>query len=397
MTPVLPVNRDLRSVGEVVVIGAGIVGAACAEALARRGADVTLIERYHPTSGASGACEGNIILSDKEPGPELDLGRAARVAYDALAARLPIDCDIERRGSLMVTTESKRAEPIAAYVRQLVHEGVEARLLTGGETRELEPSLSSNVVAGAFFPDGLHVWPMKVVMGLILAAQTLGATLVTNTEVEAIEVERGAVTGVRTSRGCMKCSAVVVAAGVASLSLLGGCGLEMPLRSRKGQIVVTAPYPGLITHNVLDANYMDTVHSDTDSLQVSSVLEMTRRGNMLIGSSRDVNDIDPAARLTVTGRLIERALMLIPALARVLAIRTYAGFRPYLPDARPAIGRTRAVSGLIVATGHEGSGILLGPVTGELVADVYFHRRARVDLAAFDPDRFARAGFSEAS
>jgi glycine/D-amino acid oxidase-like deaminating enzyme len=162
----------------------------------------------------------------------------------------------------------------------------------------------------------------------------------------------------------------------------------LPLFGRKGQIVVTDPRPGLIRRKLFDAGYADTVHSATASLQISTVLETTRRGNVLIGSSRSAEDRDRAARLSVSAAMIAQAVKFVPALRDVRVIRTYAGFRPFLPDSLPAIGRTQRLDGLILATGHEGSGIILGPITGELVAEIYANKTPRVDLTAFDPDRF---------
>jgi D-hydroxyproline dehydrogenase subunit beta len=379
---------ELPASCDVAVVGGGIVGAACTEALSRLGVDVALIERGQLTSGCSGACEGDVLLSDKEPGPELDLGKAGQALYDELAARLPIDIEIEHKGALILNLTADGAAGTAAYVERMQAAGVQARAITGDEARELEPALSPDVAGGAFFPADLQVWPMKVVIGLALAAQTEGARIVCNTSVEGIEIAAGRVTGIRTSRGSVICQAVVMAAGAAGSTLLAGCGVDLPLGARKGQIVVTEPRPGLIRRKIFDAGYTDTVHSVTASLQVSTVLETTHRGNVLIGSSRDATDPDSEARLAVSAAMIRHAVAFVPALAGLRAIRTYAGFRPYLPDSLPAIGKTGRLDGLLLAVGHEGSGINMGPITGELIAELYAGKTPRVDLTAFDPDRF---------
>lgn len=385
-------DDDLPRSCEVVVIGGGIVGAACADALARAGAEIVLIEQRQLASGASGACEGDVLLSDKEPGAELELGRLGQAIYDELEERLATDIHVERKGALVLHREGVDVAAVTAYVDRMRAAGVKAEVVNSKEVRHLEPALSSDVVVGAFFPDDLQVWPMKVVIGLALSAALAGAKIVSGTRVDEITITNDSVTGVRTSRGPVSCNAVVMAAGVGSIPLLKQCGVHLPLEGRKGQIVVTEPRPGLIRRKLFDGSYAGTVHSTRSGLQISTVLETTHRGNVLIGSSRDRSDLDDRARISVSAAMVKQAIKFVPELRHLGVIRTYAGFRPYLPDALPAIGRTTAVSGLILATGHEGSGINTGPVTGELVARIYTGKPLDIDLAAFNPDRFSEVG-----
>lgn len=372
-------------------MGAGIVGAACTEALAREGADVLLLERATPAAGASGACEGNVMLADKQPGPELELSRLALDAYEQLVLRLDDDIELERKGALLVDASAEEHAATAGLVARMRAAGVEAQLLDSGGLRELEPVLADGLEGGAFFPGDLQVWPMKVVLALLRAAGRHGARLRFGTTVEAIAARDGRVVGVRADGGRVACDVVVVAAGAASGALLAGCGIDLPLQARKGQIVVTEPAAGFLHRKVLASGYAATVHAASDGPQVAAVLETTQRGNVLVGSSRIDNDASSGVDSEVTAAVLRAALRLAPGLANLSVIRTYAGVRPALPDALPAIGRSTKVAGVVVATGHEGAGICHGPVTGALVADLILERSPPLDLTPFNPERFTRA------
>jgi glycine/D-amino acid oxidase-like deaminating enzyme len=365
------------------------VGAACAEALAREGVDVLLLERKVPAAGASGACEGNVLLADKRPGPELELSRLALAAYEATFERLDDDLELERKGALLLDASAEEHAATAALVEAMASAGVEAELLDGAALRSLEPALADGLPGGALFPGDLQVWPMKVVFALLREARRLGARTRFGSRAEAIVASEGVLEGVRVDDRPVACDVVVVAAGIESAALLASCGIALPLSGRKGQIAVTEPAPGFLRHKVIASGYAATVHAAAAGPQVATVLETTRRGNVLVGSSRVEEDRSSNVDPSVTGAMLRAARRLAPGLADLGLLRTYAGTRPALPDALPAIGRAKDVPEVIVATGHEGAGICHGPVTGALVADLVMGRRPPLDLAPFDPGRFA--------
>ena len=185
---------------------------------------------------------------------------------------------------------------------------------------------------------------------------------------------------------------VVIAAGAWSAALAASAGLQLPLEPRKGQLVrLAAATPGLVRHKVVDASYLLSVASPDAALQLSTVVETTWEGDVLVGSSRERRGFDSAVDPALSEALVARAARLFPRLAQLPVAAAWAGLRPWLPDHLPAIGPSALVGGLWLATGHEGAGVALGPVTGRLVAQLYAGEDPVVDPAPFDPDRFSRA------
>ena len=185
----------------------------------------------------------------------------------------------------------------------------------------------------------------------------------------------------------LRADAVVLAAGPWSAELARTAGLHLPLEPRKGQLVRLSGRLD-IRHKVVDGGYLAAVAAADAELQISTVIETTLDGHVLVGSSRERKGFDTSVDPAVSARLLEEAARLVPAV-RSLAIDTaWAGLRPWLPDGLPAIGRSR--TGIWVATGHEGAGVGLGPITGELIAAAISGERLPLDLTPFDPDRFAQ-------
>jgi D-hydroxyproline dehydrogenase subunit beta len=372
----------------VAVVGAGIVGVATAWELAARGVDVALLDRGDVAGATTGLGEGNVLCSDKDVGPELELTIAGLAVYDELEERLGEAARIRRKGALVVhpLAETWDAEP--ARLERLRAAGVEGRLVEAAEVPELEPRLTGALRGASFFPRDVQCDPRAIARGL---AGEL-ARVETGVEVTALEVEGGRVTGLRTSAGALACRAVVVACGPWSRALAEAAGVALPLEPRKGQLVrleAAERDERFIRHKVVDASYLASVVSAAAGLQVTTVLETTWEGDVLVGSSRERRGFDLSVDEAVSAAMLGRAASLMPALAGLERAAAWAGLRPWLPDHLPAIGPSRAAEGLWLATGHEGSGVALGPVTGRLVAELYAGEPPVVDPAPFAPDRFA--------
>jgi glycine/D-amino acid oxidase-like deaminating enzyme len=404
-------------VSDVVVVGAGIVGAAVARELAVRGVAVTLLDRGAVSSGTTGVGEGNVLCSDKDAGPELALARAGLTVYGELAERLGEEARIRRKGALIVhpDEETWAAEP-ARLERVAIPN---ARLVAADEVRRLEPELTGPIHGASLFPDDLQCDPRAIARALAREATQAGATIREGCAVEAIVVAAGGeprvvgggeprvvgdgeprvvgggeprvVGGVIAGGERIAARAVVIAAGPWSAALAASAGLPLPLEPRKGQLVrLTAPAPGLIRHKVVDGSYLASVTSVDAGLEVSTVVETTYDGDVLVGSSRERRGFDTSVDAAVTDAMVRRAARLFPRLPQLPRAASWAGLRPWLPDHAPAIGPSRAVQGLWLATGHEGAGVALGPVTGRLVAQLYAGEPPVVDPAPYDPDRFSR-------
>jgi glycine/D-amino acid oxidase-like deaminating enzyme len=376
-------------VTDVAVVGAGIVGTAVARELAVRGLAVTLVDRAGISEGTTGRGEGNVLCSDKEAGPELELTMHALDLFDELEARLGDEARIMRKGALIVHPEAATWAAEPARLERLRAAGVEGELLGPDEVRELEPALDGPLHGASRFPRDLQCDPARIARALAREAAEAGAELRTGCAVERIDVRDGRVRGLETAEGPIAAGAVVLAAGPWSAGLAEPAGLVLPLAPRKGQLVrLRAPGRDLVRHKVVDGSYLGSVLSDDAGLQLSTVVETTWDGDVLVGSSRERRGFDLTVDPALSDSMVARAARLFSALPGLERAAEWAGLRPWLPDHRPAIGPSAAVPGLWVATGHEGAGVALGPVTGRVIAQAYCGEPVLVDLSPFSPDRF---------
>ena len=374
------------------MVGAGIVGASTTCELTRRGARVCLLDSGVVSGGTTGLGEGNVLCSDKDAGPELELCIRGLAMYDELDALLGAEARIRRKGALIVHTGERTwaAEPDRA--ERLHAAGVEATLLDAAAVRAHEPELEGPVHGALLVPGDLQCDPRRITRALARHAARAGATVREHAPVSALSLEGGAVTGVRLRGGEeLRAPAVVVAAGPWSRDLVESTGLPLPLEPRKGQLVelaLPAADERFLRHKVVDASYLVSVASGATARELSTVVETTFNGSVVLGSSRERCGFDATVDPELVGAMIARGARLVPALAALEVSSTWVGFRPWLPDHLPAIGPSRRVPGLWLGSGHEGSGIALGPITGRLLAAAMRGEPPVVALAPFDPDRF---------
>ncbi|WP_230194183.1 NAD(P)/FAD-dependent oxidoreductase [Streptomyces coriariae] len=377
-----------RPSGDVVVVGAGMVGAACALYAARAGLDVILVDRGPVAGGTTGAGEGNILVSDKEPGPELQLALLSARLWGELAQELGPAVEYEPKGGLVVASTPASLTALTGLAAGQRAAGVSAVHVRADQLHELEPHLARGLAGGVLYPQDAQVMPTLAAAHLVRAS---GARLQTGRTVIRVLLDAaGAVRGVRTDRGDILAPAVVNAAGTWGSEVAALAGVRLPVLPRRGFVLVTEPLPRRVRHKVYAADYVADVASDSAALQTSPVVEGTAAGPVLIGASRERVGFDRSFSLPVVRALAAGATRLFPFLEHVRAMRTYLGFRPYLPDHLPAVGPDPRVPGLFHACGHEGAGIGLATGTGHLIAQTLTGRRPELDLAPFRPDRFDR-------
>lgn len=380
------------STAEVVVIGAGIVGASVCRELAVRGVETCLLDRGPIAGGTTGLGEGNILCADKEPGPELELARHGQWLYHELEERLGGAIGLRRRGALVIYPTDPEMQAGAAHAARMAAAGVTVQVIDGVELRELEPELAGDLAGAAFFPEDMQCDAASVAREMAREASAAGARILTGAGTARIVVESGRVTRVESDRAWISCDAAVVATGAWSAALADSAGLSLPVAPRKGQLLMTEPAAMAVRYKLLDGSYTATVSAAAADLQLATVLETTVEGNLLVGSSRELRGFDTTVDPDVSAAIFRRAMRLLPGLADVRVTRAWAGLRPFLPDHRPAIGQSTLVGGLWAATGHEGAGVGLGPITGRLIAQAYCGDATAVDLAPFAVDRFAGVG-----
>ncbi|MEY9942525.1 NAD(P)/FAD-dependent oxidoreductase [Streptacidiphilus sp. MAP5-3] len=373
---------------DVVVIGAGIIGAACADALTSDPAvRVAVVDRGPVSGGTTGAGEGNLLVSDKLPGPELDLALAGIRLWRELAEQLGAQAlEYEPKGGLVVASEAQALGALRELAEGQRKAGVAAEWVPAERLGELEPQLAPDLAGGIHYPQDAQVQPARAAASLLRRARDTGRVdLLTRTDV--IGLDRGRVLTDR--HGTLHCDTVVNAAGTWGGEVAALAGSTLPVRPRRGFVLVTEPLPPLVRHKVYAADYVADVASGSADLQSSAVVEGTAAGPVLIGATRERVGFDRRLSVPALARLAAQATALFPALASVRAIRAYRGFRPYLPDHLPAIGRDAVRSWLFHACGHEGAGVGLAPATGLLIAQLVRGERPFLDPAPFDPARFA--------
>jgi glycine/D-amino acid oxidase-like deaminating enzyme len=334
---------------DAIVVGAGICGASAAHFLAERGVDVLVLDRAGIAQGTTGRGEGNVLVCDKRPGPVRDLALRGRGLWELLGQRFPA-ARVTRKGALVLDhpdgSDASTLEPAVAPGTRALLEPGDLQVDPAGATRALLSDIRVRVRVGA------------QVAGVAGGAVTLS-------------------TGERLS-----CEHVIVATGPWARELTG-----LPVEPRKGQLVALAAPPGTIVHKLIEKAYIDTVEDTDGGLSIATVIEQTLDGDeILVGSSRERVGFDDTVNPDVSRALIDRAARFVPALRDLPIRRSWCGWRPWLPDRRPAVGPLSP--GVWASAGHEGSGVCLGPISGLLLAQLICGQPPVADPAPFDPRRF---------
>ena len=375
---------------DVVVVGAGIVGAAVARELAVRGVAVTLLDRGAVSSGTTGLGEGNVLCSDKDAGPELELARAglARLRRARGAPRRrredPPQGRADRAPGRARPGQAERGASWSGWRSRGRGSSTRTRL------RELEPELSGRPVRREPVPRRPAVRSARDHPCARRARRRTPAPRSARAA-RSMRSSLRAVCGWRAARA-VAARAVVLAAGPWSAPLAAArrprCCRSS--RARASSCGSRRPSPGFLRHKVVDGSYLLSVTSAERGRQVSTVVETTWDGDVLVGSSRERcgfdTSVDPARQRRADRP--GRAPVPAPCAARARSARGSASARGCPTTCRRSARRAQ-VPGLWLATGHEGAGVALGPVTGRLVAQLYAGEPPVVDPGAFDPDRFA--------
>ena len=391
----------------VIVIGAGIIGAATARSLSQLGVDVTVVDRGLTASGTSSAGEGNLLLSDKGPGSELVLAQyssrlwstvAAELA-DQLGPRFP-SIEFDRKGGLVVATTEAGATPLLEFAASQLVAGVDAQPIGLDDALRLEPDLNPAITAAVYYPEDAQVQPVIATEALLASARLTGrVSVILNAPVlGGIRDASDTLVGVSIPGRELRADAVVIAAGPWSGQVSAALGVDLPVRPRRGVVLVTTRMRHRIFHKVYDADYVGAVESNDSDLQTSSVVESTEAGTVLIGSSRQQIGFESGLQVEVLRELATKALRLFPFLAIASIMRSYGGFRPFMPDHLPVIGADPRLPGLWHATGHEGAGIGLSLATGDMLAALLTGGEPAINAEPFSPGRQSLAThFKQAS
>lgn len=373
---------------DAIVIGAGIVGACAALSLTNAGMKVLVIDRGAVSSGTTGAGEGNILVSDKDPGPELTLALRSRDLWFEMQEDVGDSFELEAKGGVVVARRDDA--PLMKLASEQSMHGVIIQKLDHTALHELEPYLHPDLSSGVLYPQDAQCQPMLAAAHIIRIVTQRGGGLVSQAKVLRVLVEHGAVRGVETTRGTFNAHIIINATGTWAGEIAELAGSHLPIAPRKGFILVTEPTKKYIFHKVYDSDYVANVASSDADLQTSTVVEGTRSGTILIGASRERVGFDGSMNYQILRTLAAQATSLFPVLRDIQLLRAYRGFRPYAPDHLPVIGEDALVKGLWHSAGHEGAGIGLAPGSAALITDAILGKESFMDAAPFSPARFAK-------
>ena len=373
---------------DAIVIGAGIVGACSALSLTNAGLRVLVVDRGSVASGTTGAGEGNILVSDKDPGPELTLALRSRDLWFDLQDDVGDSFELEAKGGVVVARSDDSAL-MALADSQRMH-GVTAQRVDSHELHSLEPYLHPDLHSGVFYPQDAQCQPMLAAAHILRTVIARGGAVISHAQVKKILSHDGVLHSISTTQGDFRAPIVINAAGTWAGEIAALAGSHLPIAPRKGFILVTEPTQHYIFHKVYDSDYVANVASSDADLQTSTVVEGTRSGTILIGASRERIGFDGSMNYEIVRTLAAQATSLFPVLRDVNLLRVYRGFRPYAPDHLPVVGEDAEIKGLWHSAGHEGAGIGLAPGSAELITQLITGKTTFMDPAAFAPARFAR-------
>lgn len=373
--PSLPPNlisagTAARACYDLIVVGAGIVGTACAEAAAAEGLRVAVVEPGPIGGGSTAAAMGHLVAMDDDPA-ELALSAYSLRLWQRFAD-LP-QAEFSRCGTLWVARNERELAAVPAKIARLAAAGLQAELIDAQRLYQLEPMLVAGLAGGMRVPDEAVVYPPRVARHLLELAAAAGTQLYAGRRVLQLLSH-----GVLLDDGEQLSGPVLVASGVALPQLLP----ELPLRPRKGQLVITDRYPGIVHHQLLELGYADSAHGDAES-SVAFNVQPRPTGQILIGSSRQFAVGDRELSLPLLRQMLARAFEFVPVLSQLQAIRIWTGLRPATPDGRPYLGAVPGRRDVWVAAGHEGLGVTTALGSARLLLDLLLGRVPEIDPAPY--------------
>jgi glycine/D-amino acid oxidase-like deaminating enzyme len=377
---------------DVVIVGAGIVGAACADELARRGLRVAVADADVVGSGATAAGMGHIVVMD-DSDAQFALTRFSQQLWQELRPELPDDVEYEQCGTIWVAADEEEMIEVRRKRDYYGERGVPTQVLDAQALYRLEPNLRAGMAGGFLVPEDGVLYPPCAARFLMERAQKQGAKL--HLGVPVAQIGRGQV---RLADGTEIAAAIIVnAAGARAAELTPG----LEIKKRKGHLVITDRYPGFVRHQLVELGYLKSAHSVSGD-SVAFNVQPRRTGQILIGSSRQYGAEHKEVDHSVLVRMLQRAQEYMPGLAQMSTVRTWTGFRAATPDKLPLIGpwagdATSGTAGdatgdksIFLATGHEGLGITTSLGTARILADQITGTKPEIPVEPYLPSRTAK-------
>jgi glycine/D-amino acid oxidase-like deaminating enzyme len=362
---------------DVVVVGAGIVGAACADEFARRGMRVAVVDRDLVGGGATAAGMGHIVVMDDSEA-QFALTRYSQKLWQALRTELPAEVEYDQSGTIWVAADQEEMVEVGRKHDFYAQRGVPTIVLDEPALHGLEPSLRDGLAGGLQVVEDAVLYPPCAARFLMERAQKSGAQLRLGASVTEIGHGR-----VQLSNGVEVQGAVIVnATGAWAPEFTGG----IEIKKRKGHLVITDRYPGFVRHQLVELGYLKSAHA-VDSDSVAFNVQPRRTGQILIGSSRQYGAEHKEVDQQILGWMLRRAQQYLPGLGAMSAVRTWTGFRAATSDKLPLIGPCPKDTSLFLATGHEGLGITTSLATARILVDQITGAKSEIPIEPYLPSR----------
>lgn len=380
---------------DVAIIGGGIMGCASSYYLTKAGYDCMLIERDDIASGTSSRCDGNVSIVDKDPGFDSHMSLVSQELIADLAKELRLPFEYRPLGSILVCDNDKEMEAAVEWVKIQNEAGLKFNVLDHSDIKQESPYFADDIPGGLECETDSLINPYLFCYSLIDKASEYGLKLFTQTEVTGIQKQEDFM--IETTNGTFIAKKVVNAAGVWAPFIGAMLDVDIPIKPRKGHIMVGARQKPVMMRNVMEFGYLMNKFereriADEKTLQhgVALVLEPTESQNFLLGSSREFVGYDSRVDINVVEIMAKRALRFFPKMDDFNMIRTYTGFRPWTEDHLPIVSHVDEVPGFYIAAGHEGDGISLATVTGKLIEELISEKETIVATEPLRYDRFEK-------
>jgi glycine/D-amino acid oxidase-like deaminating enzyme len=366
---------------DAIVIGAGIVGAACAEALARDGLRVTILDASPPGGGATAAGMGHIVVMDDSEA-QFQLTSYSRDLWNRLAPELPPRIEFEARGTLWVAADEEEFGAVREKQQFYTRRGVRVETLDERQLAEAEPNLRRGLAGALRVPDDSVIYAPCAAQWMVEQAVARGASLRVGARVVGIAGD-----SVRLADGgALSAGLIVCATGTWATALFP----SLAMRPRKGHLAITDRYPGFVRHQLVELGYLKSAHGHSNE-SVAFNAQPRSTGQVLIGSSRQYEQTHSAVDPGMLSRMLKRAIEYMPRLAELSVIRAWTGFRAATEDKLPVIGPCPGRPSVYLATGHEGLGITTSLGTARIVADMVMGRKPAIDPEPYLASRMEAA------
>ena len=365
---------------DVIIVGSGIVGSACADEFTRRGMRVLVADRDVVGSGATAAGMGHIVVMD-DSDAQFALTRYSQRLWQELRPDLPDDVEYEQSGTIWVAADEEEMAEVLRKHDYYTARNVPTEVLDARRLQELEPNLRTGMAGGLLVPEDVVVYPPCAAGFLMERAQSRGAKLRLGDSV--VQIGDGIVRFA--DGGEIRGEKIVNAAGVHAIELTPG----IEVKKRKGHLVITDRYPGFLRHQLVELGYLKSAHS-VSSDSVAFNVQPRRTGQILIGSSRQYGAEHKEVDNELLTRMLRRAQEYMPALGPMSAVRTWTGFRAATPDKLPLIGPWPADKSILLATGHEGLGITTSLATARILVDQITGAKPEIPIEPYLPSRMAK-------